>query len=100
MGVEVRQTLEREHELVMSMRDIQQLTLRKLQELSLQTTLSKGECGLEDSSQEEVTGPPWDSLFSGVWAVCPGTSTGPPPCQKLLACRQLGPHVRAYLAPS
>lgn len=34
MGVEVRQMLEREHELAMSMRDIQQLTLRKLQGLS------------------------------------------------------------------
>uniref|UniRef100_A0ABI7YC33 Fatty acid synthase n=1 Tax=Felis catus TaxID=9685 RepID=A0ABI7YC33_FELCA len=34
MGVEVRQMLEREHDLVMSMRDIRQLTLRKLQELS------------------------------------------------------------------
>lgn len=36
MGVEVRQTLEREHDLVLSMRDIQQLTLRKLQELTSQ----------------------------------------------------------------
>ncbi|XP_037013862.2 fatty acid synthase [Artibeus jamaicensis] len=34
MGVEVRQTLEREHDLVLSMREIQQLTLRDLQELS------------------------------------------------------------------
>ncbi|XP_028912877.2 LOW QUALITY PROTEIN: fatty acid synthase [Ornithorhynchus anatinus] len=34
MGVEVRQTLEREHDLVMAMRDIRQLTIRKLQELS------------------------------------------------------------------
>ncbi|KAM5216963.1 fatty acid synthase [Hipposideros larvatus] len=41
MGVEVRQTLEREHELVLSMRDIQQLTFRKLQELTLQTTSAK-----------------------------------------------------------
>ncbi|XP_066093790.1 fatty acid synthase [Saccopteryx bilineata] len=38
MGVEVRQTLEREHDLVLSMRDIQQLTLRKLQELSSQAS--------------------------------------------------------------
>ncbi|KAM4824750.1 fatty acid synthase [Urocitellus parryii] len=37
MGVEVRQTLEREHDLVLSMREVQQLTLRKLQELSSQT---------------------------------------------------------------
>ncbi|XP_054448917.1 fatty acid synthase [Pteronotus mesoamericanus] len=34
MGVEVRQTLEREHNLLLSMREIQQLTLRNLQELS------------------------------------------------------------------
>ncbi|XP_059527571.1 fatty acid synthase [Myotis daubentonii] len=38
MGVEVRQTLEREHDLVLSMRDIQQLTLRKLQDLSSQAS--------------------------------------------------------------
>ncbi|XP_011371965.1 fatty acid synthase [Pteropus vampyrus] len=36
MGVEVQQILEREHDLVVSLRDIQQLTLRKLQELSSQ----------------------------------------------------------------
>ncbi|KAM6175935.1 fatty acid synthase [Erethizon dorsatum] len=36
MGVEVRQTLEREYDLVLSMREVQQLTLRKLQELSSQ----------------------------------------------------------------
>ncbi|KAI5764340.1 FASN protein [Gulo gulo luscus] len=34
MGVEVRQMLEREHDLLLSMRDIRQLTLRKLEELS------------------------------------------------------------------
>ncbi|XP_044122476.1 fatty acid synthase-like [Neovison vison] len=34
MGVEVRQMLEREHDLLLSMRDIRQLSLRKLQELS------------------------------------------------------------------
>ncbi|KAM6164687.1 fatty acid synthase [Rhynchocyon petersi] len=36
MGVEVRQMLEREHDLVLSMREVQQLTLRKLQDLSSQ----------------------------------------------------------------
>lgn len=36
MGVEVRQMLEREHDLVLSMRDVRQLTLRKLQEMSSQ----------------------------------------------------------------
>ncbi|XP_006869546.1 PREDICTED: fatty acid synthase [Chrysochloris asiatica] len=34
MGVEVRQTLEREYDLVLSMREVRQLTLRKLTELS------------------------------------------------------------------
>lgn len=36
MGVEVRQTLEREHDLLLSMREVRQLSLRKLQELSSQ----------------------------------------------------------------
>lgn len=45
MGVEVRQTLEREHDLVLSMRDIQQLTLRKLQELTSQAGPASGACG-------------------------------------------------------
>ncbi|KAG8507553.1 Fatty acid synthase [Galemys pyrenaicus] len=36
MGVEVRQTLEREHDLLLSMREVRQLTLRRLQELSAQ----------------------------------------------------------------
>ncbi|XP_027811303.2 fatty acid synthase [Marmota flaviventris] len=40
MGVEVRQTLEREHGLVLSMREVRQLTLRKLQELSSQAHAS------------------------------------------------------------
>nr|XP_045015104.1 fatty acid synthase-like isoform X2 [Jaculus jaculus]XP_045015105.1 fatty acid synthase-like isoform X2 [Jaculus jaculus] len=38
MGVEVRQTLEREHDLVLPMREVRQLTLRKLQELSSRTS--------------------------------------------------------------
>lgn len=45
MAVEVRQTLEREHDLVLSMREIQQLTLRKLQELSSQAGTADGRCG-------------------------------------------------------
>ncbi|XDA81106.1 hypothetical protein R6Z07F_011082 [Ovis aries] len=36
MGVEVRQTLERERNLTLSMREIRQLTIRKLQEISAQ----------------------------------------------------------------
>uniref|UniRef100_A0A8D0N571 Fatty acid synthase n=1 Tax=Sus scrofa TaxID=9823 RepID=A0A8D0N571_PIG len=38
MGVEVRQILEREHDLVLSMREVRQLSLRKLQELSSKTS--------------------------------------------------------------
>ena len=34
MGVEVRQTLERDYDIVMAMREIRQLTINKLQELS------------------------------------------------------------------
>lgn len=34
MGVEVRQTLEREYDMVLSMREVRQLTLQKLQKLS------------------------------------------------------------------
>lgn len=34
MGVEVRQTLERDYDIVMSMRDIRQLTINKLREMS------------------------------------------------------------------
>ncbi|XP_038846838.1 fatty acid synthase-like [Salvelinus namaycush] len=36
MGVEVRQTLERDYDIVMAMRDIRQLTINKLRELSSQ----------------------------------------------------------------
>uniref|UniRef100_A0AAN0MN29 Fatty acid synthase n=1 Tax=Bubalus bubalis TaxID=89462 RepID=A0AAN0MN29_BUBBU len=36
MGVEVRQLLEREHNVLLSMREIRQLTIRKLQEISAQ----------------------------------------------------------------
>lgn len=34
MGVEVRQTLERDYDIVMAMREIRQLTINKLQELA------------------------------------------------------------------
>lgn len=44
MGVEVRQILEREHDLAMPMRNIRQLTLRKLQELTSQAGSASGEC--------------------------------------------------------
>lgn len=42
MGVEVRQILEREHDLVLPMREVRQLTLRKLQELSSKTGSTSG----------------------------------------------------------
>lgn len=45
MGVEVRHILEQEHNLTLSMRDIQQLTLRKLQALTSQAGSAVGACG-------------------------------------------------------
>lgn len=45
MSVEVRQTLERELNLVLSMREVRQLTLRRLQELSLKADATNGACG-------------------------------------------------------
>ena len=42
MGVEVRQILEREHDLVLPMREVRQLTLRKLQEMSSKTDSATG----------------------------------------------------------
>lgn len=44
MSVEVRQTLERELNLVLSMREVRQLTLRRLQELSLKADAANGAC--------------------------------------------------------
>jgi fatty acid synthase len=55
MGVEVRQTLEREHDLVLSMREVRQLTLRKLQELSSKTAGATG-------AYNSVTG-----CWGGIW---------------------------------
>ncbi|KAL4648124.1 fatty acid synthase [Arapaima gigas] len=46
MGVEVRQTLERDYDIVMSMREIRQLTINKLRELSSQQGGAEGELGL------------------------------------------------------
>ncbi|XP_053424237.1 fatty acid synthase isoform X2 [Nycticebus coucang] len=53
MSVEVRQTLEREHNLVLSMREVRQLTLRKLQELS-----SKADTASESASSVPREGSP------------------------------------------
>uniref|UniRef100_A0AAY5EZH5 Fatty acid synthase n=1 Tax=Electrophorus electricus TaxID=8005 RepID=A0AAY5EZH5_ELEEL len=43
MGVEVRQTLERDYDIVMAMRDIRQLTINKLRELSCKSGGVEGE---------------------------------------------------------
>lgn len=42
MGVEVRQTLERDYDIVMQMRDIRQLTINKLREMSSKSGVSEG----------------------------------------------------------
>lgn len=42
MGVEVRQTLERDYDIVMAMRDIRQLTINKLREMSNKSGGSEG----------------------------------------------------------
>lgn len=44
MGVEVRQTLERDYDLVMTMRDVRLLTINKLRELSSKTGAPNGKC--------------------------------------------------------
>uniref|UniRef100_A0A674EV97 Fatty acid synthase n=1 Tax=Salmo trutta TaxID=8032 RepID=A0A674EV97_SALTR len=44
MGVEVRQTLERDYDIVMAMREIRQLTINKLRELSSQPAGTTGVC--------------------------------------------------------
>lgn len=43
MGVEVRQTLERDYDIVMAMREVRQLTINKLRELSSKSGVSEGE---------------------------------------------------------
>lgn len=42
MGVEVRQTLERDYDIVMTMREIRTLTINKLRELSSKTGKPEG----------------------------------------------------------
>lgn len=56
MGVEVRQMLEREHDLVLSTRDIQKLTLRRLQELSQASSANElvASTPKEDSSKRQA----------------------------------------------
>lgn len=43
MGVEVKQTLERDYDIVMAMREIRQLTINKLRELSSQSGATDGD---------------------------------------------------------
>lgn len=55
MGVEVRQTLEREYDMVLSMREVRQLTLQKLQKLSSsKSNPASGAC--EGDSQGQGAG--------------------------------------------
>lgn len=42
MGVEVRQTLERDYDIVMTMREIRLLTINKLRELSSKSRAAEG----------------------------------------------------------
>lgn len=42
MGVEVRQTLERDYDIVMTMREIRLLTINKLRELSSKSRTAEG----------------------------------------------------------
>lgn len=44
MGVEVRQTLERDYDIVMAMRDVRLLTINKLRELSSKPGATDGKC--------------------------------------------------------
>lgn len=48
MGVEIRQILERDYDVVMSMRDIRQLTIKRLQEVT--SNNSKGANGTVNKS--------------------------------------------------
>lgn len=50
MGVEVRQTLERDYDIVMAMREIRQVTINKLRELA--TSKSGGSNGIIKISPE------------------------------------------------
>lgn len=54
MGVEIRQILERDYDVVMSMRDIRQLTIKKLQEVT--NNNSKGANGIVKTSAAIATG--------------------------------------------
>ncbi|XP_030061052.1 fatty acid synthase [Microcaecilia unicolor] len=51
MGVEVRQTLERDYDIVMAMREVRQLTINKLRELSAMSTTAEE---LKKGGQAEV----------------------------------------------
>lgn len=83
MGVEVRQMLEREHDLVLSMRDIRQLTLRKLQELSSKAGMADGAWLRGSTWRTEFTGSggaPMDpaALWGYSWQWPAGGLNAPP----------------------
>ncbi|XP_053308944.1 fatty acid synthase [Spea bombifrons] len=56
MGVEVRQTLERDYDIVMAMRDVRQLTINKLRELSTKSsTTEESKPSQKTSAQSELS---------------------------------------------
>lgn len=57
MGVEVRQTLERDYDIVMTMREVRQLTINKLRELSAKSTTAEElkPSQLKQGSQAELS---------------------------------------------
>ncbi|XP_070581121.1 fatty acid synthase-like [Ptychodera flava] len=54
MGVEVRQTLERDHDIIMSMRDIRLMTVNKLQELSTGGPANQNAVGNSDKETDKT----------------------------------------------
>lgn len=57
MGVEVRQTLERDYDIVMAMRDIRQLTINKLRALASSKPEGSNGSFKSDSGAESVSCP-------------------------------------------
>ena len=56
MGVEVKQTLERSFDICLSMKEIRQLTVGKLQKMALDSTEVKDQkSGLDEMSEENLT---------------------------------------------
>uniref|UniRef100_A0A8D2NH06 Fatty acid synthase n=1 Tax=Zonotrichia albicollis TaxID=44394 RepID=A0A8D2NH06_ZONAL len=71
MGVEVRQTLERDYDIVMTMREIRLLTINKLRELSSKSKTAEGKVRTSKTRFEQLTGEPRStnnhSVFSRVF---------------------------------